>query len=281
MEATRRVLVAAALMLGAVLPAQAQRELRAAAAPDVVVTIQSENADAWVTGWEGGEVIVRARSGSLRGVEMLGDRSRLRVRNDDDQDLEVRVPRGARVELRTQNGDLSVSDVTGAVYLESLSGDARVTGEPRLVEVESVSGDISVLGPITTARLTTVSGDIDLPRASGTVDAYSTSGDILVSADGLERGNFSATSGSVILQGRPSRTASLTLDSASGTIELRLGRDFSADYEIWTVTGDIDNAFGPRPTRMRPGTGSRLRFNTGAGARIRASSVSGEVVLRE
>jgi DUF4097 and DUF4098 domain-containing protein YvlB len=262
-------------------PGLAQRELRSAAASDVVVTIRSEHSDIRVMGWDGDEVTVRVRGGSTRGIQLSGDRARIRVLNQADEDLEVRVPRGARVDLRSQNGELRVADVTGSVYLETLNGDARVDGEPRLIEAESLSGDITITGRTTVVRANTVSGSIDLPRASGTVDASSTSGDVNVSAEGLERGILSSTSGTVILQGRPGRNASLTLDSASGTIELRLGRDYPADYEIWTVSGDIDNTFGPQPTRLRRGAGTSLRFNTGTGARIRASSVSGSVQLRD
>jgi DUF4097 and DUF4098 domain-containing protein YvlB len=256
-----------------------QRELRAPAAADAVVSIWSENADVRVTGYEGDEVVVRVRTGSIRNVELTGDRARLRIRNEDDEDLDVRVPRRARVDLRSQNGDLSVSDVTGSIYFESLSGDARVSGDARLVEVSLVSGDIDVLGRVASIKVNTVSGDINLPHAIGVVDASTTSGDIQVSAEGLGRGNFSSTSGTVIFQGEPARDAALYFDSASGTIQLRLRRDFAGDFDISTVSGDIENTMGPRPTRLRYGAGMYLRFNTGAGARVRASSVSGTVRL--
>ncbi len=274
----KHLVVALALFSGSPgLGAAQQRELRAPAAPDAAVSISTDNADVWVTGWDGEEVVVRVRGGSLRNVQLTGDRARLRVRNEDDEDLEIRVPRRARVDVRTQNGDLNVSDVTGSVFLESLSGDARVTGEARLVEVEAVSGDIDILGRTSTVNVNTVSGDINVPHASGIVDASTTSGDITVSAEGLERGNFSSTSGTVTFQGEPARNATLYFDSASGTIELRLRRGFAADFDVSTVTGDIDNAIGPRPTRLRYGAGMSLRFNTGSGARVRASSVSGTV----
>jgi len=275
-----RQIVAAALLAGTVVSVSAQqRELRAPAAPDAVVSITSDNADVRITGYDGDEVVVRVRTGSIRDVQLTGDRARLRIRNNDDEDLDVRVPRRARVDVHSQNGDLSVSEVTGSVYLESLNGDARISGDARLVEVESVSGDIDVLGRVASIKANTVSGDITLPRAIGVVDASTTSGDIAVTAEGLERGNFSSTSGTVTFQGEPARNAALYFDSASGTIELRMRRDFAGDFDISTVSGDIDNDMGPQPTRMRYGAGMYLRFNTGAGARVKASSVSGSVRL--
>jgi DUF4097 and DUF4098 domain-containing protein YvlB len=262
-------------------PASAQqRELRTAAAADAVVSVVVENASVTVTGWNGDEVVVLARGGSLRGVQLQGDRTRVRVRSSYHEDLDIRVPRGARVDVRTQNGDLSVSGVTGSVYLESMNGDFRVEGDPRLVEIEALSGDIHILGRPVSIKAATVSGDITIPRARGVVDASTTSGDIFVTADGLERGNFSTTSGTALLRGSPARNANILLESASGTVESALGEAFPAEYELSTVTGDIESTFGPRPTRVRYGPGMNLQFSTGAGARIRASSVSGDVRIR-
>src|SRR5262245_52355841 len=181
---TRSIFVSAAFLVLAAAPSVAQQ--RAAAASNAVVTIRTDNADVTVVGWLSEEVVVRTR-GTSRGVRMSGERTRLLVRSDDDEDLEIRVPRGARVDVHTQNGDVSVSGVTGSVYLESLSGDFRVAGEPHLVEIEGLSGNIAVLGRATTVNVNTTSGNIHLPRASGTIDAATTSGDILISSDGLER----------------------------------------------------------------------------------------------
>ena len=281
---TTKLLVALVLACAAahvVQPVAAlQRELRAPAAADAVVTISAENSSITVTGWEGDEVVVLAPGGPLRGVQLQGDRTRLRVSSAYDEDLSVRVPRGARVDVRTQNGDLAVSDLSGSVYLQSMNGDFRVNGDPRHVEIEALSGDIHILGRPTSVKATTVSGDITISRARGVVDASSTSGDIDVTADGLERGNFSTTSGTASLRGSPARNASILLESASGTVESALGESFPADYELSTVTGGIQSAFGPRPTRVRYGPGMNLRFSTGAGARVRASSVSGDVRIR-
>jgi hypothetical protein len=274
----KSVLVGVAILLFAGSVQAQQRESRAAAAPDAVVSIRTDNGDVTVTGWDGDEVVVRTR-GQSRSVRITGVRTRLFVRAEDDEPMEVRVPRRVRVDVHTQAGDVNVSDVSGSVYLESLSGDFRVAGEPHLVEIEGVSGDITILGRPKTVNVNTTSGDIHLPHASGTVDASTTSGDITVSSEGLERGEFSSTSGIVTFQGSPARNASLYFDSVSGTIELRLDRNFAADYDISAVTGEIENTFGPRPTRLRTGAGTFLRFETGAGARVRAVTVSGSVRL--
>ena len=60
-----------------------------------------------------------------------------------------------------------------------------------------------------------------------------------------------------------------------------LPRNTSAKYELSTVSADIDNDFGPPATRKRGGAGVSLEFTVGnGGARIKAASVSGSVLLQ-
>jgi hypothetical protein len=268
------------LLLGLARSASAQTDQRAAASAEAVISIITREGSVAVAGWDRNEVSVRVRGRrAAQNVELSGGPDRIRVRAEDDEDLEVRVPRRARVDVRTQNGGINVSDLTGTVDLQSLSGSFRVSGEPRLIEIEGVSGSINILGRTTKVHANTVSGEINLARASGEVTASTTSGSITVVAEDLRSGNFSSTSGEVLFEGRPARDAALYFDSASGVLELRLPESFAADYEISTVTGEVDNEFGPRPMRNRYTNGQSLRFATGSGARIRAASVSGRVIL--
>lgn len=258
--------------------AQTQQE-RAAAAADALVSVHNENGTVEVRGWDRNEVEVSWRGDPGTAV-IAGDPANRRVRTREGVRIEVRVPANARLQVRTMSGSIRVQDVTGSVTLESLSGSFRVTGNPRLVEIEGVSGSIELLGESEAVRLSTVSGTITLPRASGEVEANTTSGGIHVVANDLQRGNFSSTSGTVTFQGTFRNDAALYFDSSSGEIELRLAESVPAEYVLSTITGSLNAAFGPRPTR--DSVGQELRFSTGRGARIRATTVSGSVrILRQ
>jgi DUF4097 and DUF4098 domain-containing protein YvlB len=270
----------AVLLLAGSLPLQAQgREQTTRAAVDAQVTIQNDNGTVTVTGWDRNEVSVRARSGDSRDIRLSGDEQRIRVRTDDSPDLEVRVPRRARVEVRTQSGSISVTDVDGSVDLESTSGEFRVNGNPQVIDIEGISGSIAIYGRPERAFLATVSGEIRVPRAVGNISAETASGSINIVGDGVRNLELSTASGEITFSGTAAHDAVLHLDSASGEVELRMSPDFAATYDISTVSGQIENEFGPRPNRPRYGAGYDLRFSSGAGAgaRISASSVSGVV----
>jgi Putative adhesin len=64
----------------------------------------------------------------------------------------------------------------------------------------------------------------------------------------------------------------LKLQSVSG--------DPSAEFDVQTVSGSIDNCFGPKPTESKHGSGSRLTFTNGAGgAHVHIATQSGDLRL--
>ena len=76
--------------------------------------------------------------------------------------LEVYVPEGSRVEAGTVLADVTVSDVTGAVYLNTVSGRARVSGRPREVEVKSLKGDVELSVAATRMKVNSAAGKTTL-----------------------------------------------------------------------------------------------------------------------
>ena len=277
-----RVLFATLLFSAVALPVAAQREQTTRASAEAQVNIQNDDDGAvTVLGWDRNEVSIRVRGGDSRSVRLSGDEQRIRIRTDESVDIEVRVPRKARVEVRTTSGDIVVTDVEGSVDLESTSGTFRVSGNPQLVDIEGISGSVHIMGRPERAFLATVSGEINVPHAIGNINAESASGSITIFGEGVRNAELSTASGEIVFSGTAARDAVLHFDSASGEVEIRVSQDLAATYDLSTVSGEISNDFGPRPTRQRYGAGQDLRFSSGAGAgaRIRASSVSGVVRL--
>jgi DUF4097 and DUF4098 domain-containing protein YvlB len=135
--------LALTLMLAAPPPGGAQTEHRQPAAADAAVTIHSQSGDVRVTGWDRQEILVRS-TGRDRDVALAGSRSAPTVRNRSGR-LEVQVPRGSRVQVRTMSGDVDVREVPGDLEIASMSGDIRVAGAVRTLIAEAVSGDVTAV----------------------------------------------------------------------------------------------------------------------------------------
>ena len=68
----------------------------------------------------------------------------LRISTRRTADLDIEVPRMARVNVRTLSGDVDAAGIEGASQWASASGDLRLRIEGGAVAAESMSGDITV-----------------------------------------------------------------------------------------------------------------------------------------
>lgn len=278
----RKSFALAVLLLGTPsADAWAQERFTTAADAGGIVRITAADGDVRIRAHTAAQVrVIDLDGGDDQGIRVGRDGAEVDVDIFDDRDVEVLVPPGSRLDIRTRNGDVDVDGVRGSIAVETLSGDMGIYGTPASVTIESISGDVRVDGPVPTLRLNTVSGDIELPRATGNVDVTSTSGDIDVGGSGLHSGDFSATSGTIRFRADISADAVLEFSSASGTIDLQVPRDVRADFDIENVTGRIRSDIGPEPRRNRYTGGESLRFtHGGGGARIVIQNVSGEVYV--
>ena len=244
-----------------------------------------------VEGWDRNEITV---TGSLaedaKDFEFEADDRRAslkvtfppRARNlrETDSELIVKVPVGSRVRVNGVSAAIEVSGVKGSLDLESVSGDVTVSGEPRHVEAQTVSGDVRITATSEEIDASSVSGDVVLQVSCEDVSASTVSGDIVASGGGaLESADFSSVSGSIEFTGAPTESGSLDFDCHSGSVILVFPADLSAEIEVSTFSGDIDNQFGPRPRKTSDyAPGKELNFTVGNGdARISVNTFSGRV----
>jgi DUF4097 and DUF4098 domain-containing protein YvlB len=276
---------ALALLLGGGTEAAAQT--RAEAPRSGTVSVRADEGRVRVTGWSRAEVSAISKGqgdGDGDPVRVVRERGVTAVRARGRGDVEVRVPAGSRVVVKTHSGDITVQGVTGALDLESTSGRFRVAGTPRMVTVEGLSGDVDVTGTTETLRVKTVSGNVRVPRAQGFVEAASISGDVQVTGQGLRRATLRSTSGRAVYAGSVPRDGSLHLESTSGIVELRVPAGIAADWDLSSLGGgQIESALGPRPVRQYGSPGvSTLRFSSGeGGAEITARTVSGVILVKK
>lgn len=257
---------------------------------DARIRIENVAGEIIVRGWDKKELRVRGTLGEdVERLDIEGDEGsmkidvvyprRLRGRTDGAY-LEIDVPEGADVEIGVVSADVEVSQLRHVLEVGSVSGEVRVAGEFDELLVETVSGDIDVEATARQASFESVSGDLDLDGLDADeLEAESVSGDLVLDGSDLQSIEFSSVSGDLEFTGTIAKSGSFS--TQSGDIELVFTGDVSAEFDISTFSGDIDNGFGPRSRRTSRWTSSeRLSFTEGDGeAFIEIETFSGNVRL--
>jgi DUF4097 and DUF4098 domain-containing protein YvlB len=166
--------------------------------------------------------------------------------DDISAELTIRVPGGSSIEAETISADLNIDGVAGEVSVESVSGDLTVEGDLRAIAVESVSGRVRI----------------------------DNRGD-------LEDGSFESVSGTVELSTGLTGDGRLTIEVVNGNIELRVPSGTSAEFDVSTFSGDIDNELGPPAKRTSDYLPSKeVSFTLGSGgARVSIECFNGRIKL--
>jgi predicted component of type VI protein secretion system len=241
--------------------------------PGGTVEILVSTADLRVRGVDGNRVIVRSRNGDplADGLRIEAAPGVVRIRDGDgirfgplqffgrpSADLDIDVPRGAAISLRTLSGSVVATGLAGASRWATASGDLRIATSAGPVQVETMSGDAVV-------------------EASGSIalGARTVSGDLRVRAPRLEVIEASSTSGDVRVEAELAGGARHSLSSVSGDVDVVT--DSPVRLEAQTITGDV------RASGLHAAEGGRGRRTLVVGDGSVALSVrttSGDVSLR-
>jgi len=270
------------------LPLAAQQKLdrRIPIDADASIRIQNLAGTTRVIGWDRDSIAV---FGSVpAGIDFFfGGKGRLAKLGAERRDesatgpgatLEVRVPRGARVWVKTAEGSISVTGMTGEADLSSVGGSIKVDGVLRVVTAESMEGDVEVNGPSALVRVKTGGGKITLSKSAGDLTANTVSGSLTLMAAMPVTARLETVSGSVIYEGGVDRRGTLEVQTHSGDIELRVPPDIAAEFDVQSIEGGVlpgllgKGAFGKVP-KGRP-----LLFAAGGGgAHVTLRSFKGQI----
>ena len=90
-------------------------------------------------------------------------------------------------------------------------------------------------------------------------------------------------SGSIRFEGDLAGKGELDVETVSGDVELVLPAKLSADFEVSTFSGEIENELGPAAREASKFTTEKeLAFSTGSGgARVSVKTLSGGIALRK
>ncbi len=251
-------------------------ERTSAADAQAVVTLCLSQGDVLVRGWDKAEVRARAEgAGNVRLVTPNAQPApRVEVliadNKDDEPDsgdcgsaeqVELMVPRGATVNVRTHNGHVDISDVSDA-RVEALSGDVDVRRVTKAVLVSCLSGDVSVSDVSGPVRAVTVSGSVEARNARSLAagdgfEAKSTSGDVTIENVKHTQVVAAAVSGNLLYTGALARGGAYDFKTISGEVTMEIPADSSFTLHAKVVvSGDIDTDFPVRTAAGGAATGS-------------------------
>lgn len=242
-----------------------------------------------VTGWDQDSVSI---SGTVpRGAGQFyagGSRTGIKLGIETDSlgapgvELDVRVPRGATVWIKSSSAAVTLGGVEGDVDIATVSGDIRVEGAPRRVSAEAMDGDIELTTRAAVTRAKTAGGTITINGGGGDVTASSVSGAVrYTGAHKLLVGRLESVSGTVTFQGTVIRGGTLAIETHDGPVDVRVPRDQAARFDLTSFGGAVTNALaGGDPVVPK---GKPLRFTSGAddagGATVTVRTFKGNVRL--
>jgi hypothetical protein len=251
-------------------------ERTSAADAQAVVTLCLSQGDVLVRGWDKAEVRARAEgAGNVRLVTpnaQPAPRVEVLVAEDKDDEpdsgdcgsaeqVELMVPRGATVNVRTHNGHVDISDVSDA-RVEALSGDVDVRRVTKAVLVSCLSGDVSVSDVSGPVRAVTVSGSVEARNARSLAagdgfEAKSTSGDVTIENVKHTQVVAAAVSGNLLYTGALARGGAYDFKTISGEVTMEIPADSSFTLHAKVVvSGDIDTDFPVRTAAVGTASGS-------------------------
>ncbi len=223
-------------------PQSWQREFTVAAKP--TITIRSDDARVTVHSWKETRVKVDVeRRGHTEGLVLGHPRPRVEI---DQQGNTIRVL--ARIEGSTSGFVINTARLEVEVWLP-VESDLRIDTEDGPVSVEDVSGRIDVETQDGRLSGRGLRGDLDLRTADGRVELEDLDGSLhLETQDGpsivrgrFDRMNVSSTDGGIDIVARPGSKLreEWSVRSQDGGIRMRIPRDLVATIDARTADGGL------------------------------------------
>lgn len=281
----------AVLALLAALPLSAQQkvERRIPANPDVSLRITNIAGSVKLVGWDVDSIVVIGSvpqgatfyfAGKGAGAKM-GVERRDETLAEPGSTLDIRVPRGARISVRTGSANVEATGLRGELEVTSISGAVRAEGALKVLIAESMEGNLGAYGPMEVVRFKGGAGSITLRGARGDVLATTVGGAIIATDAALVRAHLETISGTIAYDGTVDPRGTLEVVTHSGDVTLRLPPEIAGDFMLESFDGGILPGLGlkgsdsPKLSRGKP-----LSFVTGGGgAHITVRSFKGDIRL--
>ncbi len=159
------------------------------------------------------------------------------------------VPREMDIIFEGASSDFSLEGVKGTVEVDNASGSITIENAEGNFDLDNASGRIEVTASTGRFRIDNASGRVIMEDVSGDFDVDNASGDVKL-ANATGRFKLDNASGDVFAKGIVFEEFS-TLSTASGNIEVLLGKTLEQDLELSSASGDVEINYGGRPITGR------------------------------
>jgi DUF4097 and DUF4098 domain-containing protein YvlB len=195
-------------------------------------------------------------------IRIKADRvSKMSFRGNRGADVELQVPKGALLNLGTNNGKVAVTGPAGETIAHTSNGEVDVKGAQGKVELRSSNG---------TLKVDSVKGEMDLNTSNGKIEIASSTGTV----------HAETSNGAIHFKGKVT-DGQHSFRNSNGNIELLLPSDSKFRVDAQTSNGSIETDFsiGNRDENSRR---THLRGTVGENpaADITAHTSNGRVSIK-
>jgi len=271
------VIALALIAAGAVQAAEKTLDRTFAVSPGGSLFVDADGAGVRVSGTDGNQVIVHmvangsdealantTLDASQKGNDVSVTMKRTKRgwfswgNGNNNEEIEVRVPRRYAVDVSTSGGSIELRDTSGMTKLHTSGGD---------ISARNVTGSL---------ELRTSGGSIHADTIRGDVDAGTSGGDVrLLHVDGKIRGHSSGGSVHCSLVGA---NRGISATTSGGEIELSLPPGTTANIEATTSGGQVSSGLPVTSTTF--GDSHLAGTLNGGGEQILARTSGGSIALR-
>jgi DUF4097 and DUF4098 domain-containing protein YvlB len=273
------------------LRAQESIAVSRAAAPDAAIRIHSLTGSIRITTWAMESVSVRGRVDRSAGAFYIGGtREALKLGVESPEgtapggtaDLEVTVPAGARLYVKSAAADIDVTTDGGTVEVISVGGRVQLNGSAKEASVETLDGNCELAIVAQTARARTASGTIVVRGIIQNLDASTVSGPLLVGMEGKVAGvRLETVSSEIAFKGDLLADGHLAAETHGGDVELRLPASLGAEWHLVSYGKGFHNEVVPASQVTRGSQKGEWTFTTGSGrAAVDVRTFKGTITLK-
>jgi hypothetical protein len=235
-------------------------------------------------GWDKDSVVVRGTIGRTMqfmmslgtGAMKLGAEGHWSDGKATPSEIVAWVPTRSTVSVKTVSADITADAVGGWFF--TVSGNLRLSGRATSIEAESMNGSLDLDVSSLWVKARTGSGHLLLRGEPETADLSSISGTLSIATSSVLRGQFASVTGDIHYAAAPAPSAIVELSDHSGSVELMLPVNASADLALSSIEGPIENGLaGARPASS-PSRSMNLRLGRG-GAQLTVRTFKGPIRL--
>lgn len=262
-----------------------------AAARDAAIRVFVVTGSLRVTAWDRDSVSVKGRVDPAAGRFFFGGTAnalKLGVEPPDrgspagSSDLDLMVPAGTRLWIKSTAADVDVSALGGSIEVTGASGRVRVAGTPAETSVETLDGNVELVIRGRIARARTASGTIVVRGVLQDLVASSVSGPLLIGMEGdANRVSLETVSSEIAFKGGLVRDGRLQAETHAGDIELRLPPALGVRYHMVSYGGGLHNELVPeRAVQRGPNKGEYTVTTGDGGAVVDVRTFKGTVTIK-